>query len=587
MALLVGCQPDQLDPANAAGTDAPARVVDLGLSAGVQDGARGHFGRGRACAAADFDGDGRTDLFVGNPGDESYIMRNITEPDGAIQFEPGPVLSDDGLMWGGTAADFDNDGDVDLFVSCGGNEGAAPDHLFVNHTAPGGPIALVEATADALLFPVDDYGEPRFTYGMGSQWVDYDRDGLLDLFVNVNALALNSLVLEHPRLVGQNLLWHNEGDGTFTDQSAQVGLVSRGPSRHSTWLDFDNDGDMDLFELNHGRPNIVWQNQFVESGTASFEQVTAQVSLAGSNLAYPLNTFSSIGADFNNDGWQDLFVFTRGWADEGPHLGGHVLFLNVGGKGFVDVSSFTGLDLYFEAGEPAPSETTEMDMLALGVMGSSVLDANGDGLPDIWVGNGGMWQGHDNQLLVSEGLAAVEIEDIGQVVVPTYGDWSHLFQFPAPETAFIKDYPPSPYRTHGTCFADLDDDGLPEIFVVNGGPAVAPDEVREPDRLFKIELATPAQALTVHPVGDGTRVNRSAIGTRVAARIGRSTDGSQWMVRGTLTAGSGFSAQHGPDILLGLGDADVVHELVVNWPDGTVQHLDNLKPGQRIVVEMP
>ncbi len=102
-------------------------VVDIGGQSGFQDGRLGHFTRGRACVAADFDLDGRIDFYLGNPGDESIVLWNGGEDkNGITQFELSQVLLEGELAWGAAAADYDNDGDYDLFITCGANEGSGP-----------------------------------------------------------------------------------------------------------------------------------------------------------------------------------------------------------------------------------------------------------------------------------------------------------------------------------------------------------------------------------------------------------------------------------------------------------------------------
>ena len=106
-------------------------VRDIGLSARFQGDFGGSFKRGRALVAADFNLDGRIDFYVGNPGDESVVLLNV-ERAGRLQFLTQQVLVKDVLAWGAAASDYDNDGDYDLYISCGANEGECHDFLFKN-----------------------------------------------------------------------------------------------------------------------------------------------------------------------------------------------------------------------------------------------------------------------------------------------------------------------------------------------------------------------------------------------------------------------------------------------------------------------
>src|SRR5439155_5309009 len=107
-------------------------VHDIGLKTGFQSHFYGHFERGRALVAADFDPDGRVDFYLGSPGDDSFVMRNVAGPGGTVQFEVVQTLLVDELAHSAVAFDYDNDGDPDLFISVGGNEGIGFDRLFRN-----------------------------------------------------------------------------------------------------------------------------------------------------------------------------------------------------------------------------------------------------------------------------------------------------------------------------------------------------------------------------------------------------------------------------------------------------------------------
>jgi hypothetical protein len=569
-------------------------VTDIANQTAFQDTALGHLKRGRACVAADFDLDGYQDFYMGNPGDESIVMRCVPQGNNQVSYVLQQILLTGNLAWGGVSLDYDNDGDYDLFIACGGNEGIGLDYLFRNDWILNGEVTgilqFTDVTAVAgVAGPVPD-GEtsPVATASAGAVVSDYDRDGDGDIFVNTN----NKDIPDHPELVGRNTLWRNNGDGTFTDVSVASGLgIILSATRHSTFFDYDNDGDDDLYENNYHDFNRLWRN----NGDGTFTDVTADLSAPGHDLGYPFGSFASATADLNNDGWQDLIVFMRG-SDEGtlgagnltidcgcgacprspqpdgmggtpifsPYPDGHALFINNGGTSFENVAINTIVnDNYVSDPE-------------LGVMGCQVGDINGDGIPDIYVGNGGPISGEADQFFLSTGMNGN---------IPVYTHSTSLIDFPAEIPPGIS-APPYPYRTHGVSFVDVDNDGTLEIAVSNGGPSAQPDDVREPDRLFKFSWPSSTTYLKLQLVGDGETVSRDAIGTRVAILVSNRSLGTRWTVYRTLLGGSAFSAQNGFELHFGLGDADSIQTIKVNWPDGSEELMaENILLNSSLVIE--
>ena len=550
---------------------ATMRSTDIGLKSGFQDYYLDHFQRGRATIAADFDLDGRVDFFMGNPGDESMILRNVTRS-GKAKFKIVQVLFSGELAFGGVAFDYDNDGDYDLFVTMGGIEGVGFNHLLKNLWIESGRrnLSFEDVTDIAGVSGPIPPGEetPIPVASFNAVVADYDRDGWDDIFVNV-AIIPSSL----DEIKGRNILWHNNGDGTFSDVTDQVGLTTMRDTYVSTFFDMDNDGDMDLYETNYGEDNVLWQNRAVEDGVAWFKDVTQLYSPPGENLACPTDSFDSVAADFDNDGWEDLLVLTRLNGDQSafgnspvtvcPYSVGHVLFHNLGGTGFANVADSSGINTAFP--------TTR------GVMGAQVGDVTGDGVPDVYIGNGAPEGGNNDQFFVADSMVGAPIH---------FADQSVLIDFPAPQLPDVT-YPPYPYHTHGTAFADVDNDGTLEIAVSSGGPAALPDTVREPDRLFKIAQKVPPHWLKLRPVGNAVTVAKDAVGTRFALTVSQGA-GTPWTIYRTLFAGSCFPAQNGFDVHFGLGNADTIKKLVITWPDGTSQTITSgLTVNTGMIVQQP
>jgi hypothetical protein len=586
-------------------------VRDLGYQSTFQDDYLGHFKRGRALVAADFDLDGRTDFYMGNPGDESFILHNISA-NGRTRFEMGQVLVADSIAWGAAAADYDNDGDYDLFITCGANEGIGLNYLFKNMLKEEGALRFEDVSDFAgIRGPYDSQGNgPYQVSNANSVWGDYDLDGDVDIFVSVNDWGANDQsapLMDMPsgispttdlgihgdacgdvrfiaprhkstvqrmgavaatipdELFGRNILWRNNGDGTFTDVTLAAGLTSRNGTRHSTFFDYDNDGDLDLYENNHGDLNVLWRNNIIGTGEPTFTNASLSFVTPGvEDIRYPNLSFASCAADFNNDGWQDLVGFMRG---EGPELGspypeGHTLFMNRGGASFVNVAQASGLNTNFIS-----------DPLG-GVMGCMIEDVTGDGILDVYVGNGGPRYGVADLFFV--GTNAIDAD-------PVFMDRTSLIDYPVEQSNLV--LPTYPYRTHGTAFADADGDGLPEIGVINGGPSFNSDEVQEPDRLFKLTITPRPNWLRIRPVGNGVTSSRDAIGTRLALTV-RKSGGTPWTLHRTLYGGQCFSAQNGFDLFFGLRDANQVVSLQIMWPDGTQETItQGLIVNRSMVVE--
>ena len=592
-AALVGCHKDETDVVLPGEPEDTSVVVtgdvhpgvtsaDLAIEAGFQDWDFGHFTRGRSCTVADFDLDGLQDIALGNPSDESYILRNATEPGGPLKFEPSTVLVTGTLSWVIQAADYDNDGDWDLFQGNGGIEGNEFNRLWRNEQIPTGSLTFTDVTQEAgVPGPKNRDGVFVPAPNGGATWGDVDRDGDIDLFVSEDVWPLRSYDRLKPGdWQGYDLMFVNNGDGTFSNQAFSLGLLSQEPTRHSHFFDADNDGDLDLYENNFTKPKKLWMNRLVETGELSFTDITEHAMLDGGDMGYPLESFSSGTADFNNDGFEDIISFVRGYPSTGPYLLGHTIFLNYQGQGFVDATALTNLNNPFEPGLRNHAFN--------GVMGSTPTDMNGDVLVDVWIGNGGPESGQANQLFVARELVEHEFPGVGKLMVPVFDNWTDLIDFPAEQDpaaiAAGIEYPAYPYRGHGTCVADFDQDGVLEIAVQEGGTYLWGGEIsREPNRLFQLRMPEKQSWLSVRPEGDGVHVSRDGIGTKLAVTAANAA-GEEWTVHKKLYGGVGFSASTGFDIFVGLKDAIDIVSVDILWPDGFEQTMTDVELDQRIVV---
>jgi hypothetical protein len=548
-----GTEEGHTDPETLSTGSFEGTATDLGAVTGMQDSFLGGHKRGRAMLAADFDRDGITDFFLGNPGDTSLVVRGVMDG-GALTYEVVQVLREGHLSWAGAVADYDNDGDLDLFVAGGGNECDDLDILYRNMWVETGTLAFEDVTASAgVAGMTDETGEVVSSPSAGAVWGDVDRDGDVDLFVSGNNLtACGNL----PGAQARNTLWLNDGEGAFIDGTEAVGLAAgRQSTRHSTLFDFDNDGDLDLYEGNLQGDNKLWVNALVETGVLGFRKAE-QRSSGADDARLPWRTFATCAGDFDNDGWEDLMAFRRDDGDCSIELpsgevlddDGHALYRNEEGRGFRDIANAMGMNKWHQSGQRVT-----------GVMGCQIGDLDNNGYLDVFVGNGGPWSGSPNQLFMT-GIRNGELRFVNM---------SHLIEVPAPDDGLVGDAAPYPYRTHGSAMVDVDGDGDLELVITNGGPDFMPDAVREPNRLFDFQWANSAGQLTVELEGDGVHVSRDAIGTRVELS-GLRSDGSEISIHRTLYGGSCFSAQNGFKLSFGLAEVDTIEELVVTWPDGTV-----------------
>jgi len=256
----------------------------------------------RAAAWGDYDGDGDLDLYVGFAGADGTANRLYRNDDGGARFVD--VAAELGLDRVGVTRqpawiDYDGDGDLDLFVAFRDQ----PNRLWRNE---GGRFTDVTDASGV--------GDSRRT--VGAVWFDMDGDGDLDLFVaNQDG--------------DEDGVFRNEGDGRFEDVAVALGMNApgRAPAQGGVGVavgDYDDDGDLDLFEACYG-PDVLWQNQ----GDGTFVNVAPGTPLAGDH-----HSVAAAWGDYDNDGWEDLYVGT--FLSSEPQAADH-LFRNVGGT-FEDVT---------------------------------------------------------------------------------------------------------------------------------------------------------------------------------------------------------------------------------------------------------
>ena len=301
---------------------------DVAASAGVAI-AR----RAGGAVAEDFDGDGYFDLMVSSSGPRDQLKYFHNNGDGTFSdqtAEAGLIGETGGLNL--IHADFNNDGYPDVVVLRGGwwaEHGKYPFSLLRNNGPDSkGQITFTDVTEAARML--------SFHPTQTAAWADFDGDGWLDLFVGHESNAKES----HP-----SELWRNNRDGTFTNVAPALGLADLGYVKGVAWGDFNNDGRPDLYVSRKGSPNLLFRND----GKQGFTDVTRQA-----GVAEPVHSFGVTFLDYDNDGWLDLLVlgyYTDTLADiPAFHMGlpnkAEVprLYHNNGDGTFRDVTKAMGLD---------------------------------------------------------------------------------------------------------------------------------------------------------------------------------------------------------------------------------------------------
>ena len=476
------------------------RFVDVAAHVGVAK-----KDRGRGSAWLDFDGDGDFDLFSVGIQVEHSLYRN----DGG-QFRDvaqAAELADARGGWAAASADFDNDGDDDLFVSRDAWEGRAPNSLYRNDSGTFIDIGRAAGLADS---------SDSFT----AAWLDFDRDGYLDLYVANGVTGTGE----------PNALLHNRQNGAFLDVAVAAAVADSGKTIGTAAGDFDGDGWTDLYAVNIGQLNRLYRNL----GDGTFADVAERA-----GVLFPVEGgYVAFFFDLDNDGHLDLFASTMSAfpdvlnsmvTGEAIEPNRPFLYRNLGDGTFADIAVAAGLKRSF------------------GSMGAGHGDVDNDGFVDIYLANGGPQMARLEPNALFRNMGDGTFADI----TATAGTGSLG-------------------KGHGATFADFDQDGDLDFYAGLGGHY---DADTWDNALYRND--GPAQHyLSIELVG--TQANRSALGARVAAfAAGR-------VIRAQRQSGFGFGSSNEPLLHLGLGSATRVDSLHVLWPGQSPQRFFDLPVDCRI-----
>jgi hypothetical protein len=495
---------------------------------------------GCGCAFFDYDNDGWMDIFLLSgtsmsgppPGASNRLYKN--NRDGTFS----DVTEKSGLSFTGWASgvcvgDYNNDGWEDLFCTFYGQN-----KLYRNN----GDGTFTDVTKSAGL------ENAKIRWGAGCTFVDYNRDGLLDLFVS-NYLQFDPAHIPKP---GQNSycnwkgvpvncgprglpagfhsLYRNNGDGTFADVSAEAGIDKLHGSYGMTVVaaDFDEDGWPDIFVACDSTPSFLLMNQ--RNGTFREEGIIRGVALSDDGME---QAGMGVGVgDYDLDGHLDLFKthFTEDTAG---------LFHNNGKGDFESVTMATHVG-------------TENRYIC---WGAGIVDLDNDGYPDLFMTAGSVYPEVEKALpQYPDKNPRIVFRNLGN------GNFEELIEEAGPGVAAL-------HCSRGCAFGDFDNDGDIDILIVNMNepPSLLRNDISGNNHWLKIKLA-------------GTKSNRSAIGARVLARYGKKIQAQE-----VLSQSSFYSASD-PRLHFGLG-AETSADLEIRWPSGLHETVKAVKANQIVVIK--
>jgi hypothetical protein len=522
-------------PARTAGTESAVQFVDIAARAGItfqHDNASSADKylietMGAGAAWLDYDNDGYVDLYLANSA-PTKVYKPARPLTGALYRNNGDGTFTDvtaksgagapGLFGMGVAAgDYDNDGFPDLYVA-----GYGRSILYRNN----GDGTFSDVTERAR---VANSG----MWASSAAWFDYDRDGRLDLVI-ANYLDFtpekNLICVEnghrsycHPnKYHGQRpVLYHNNGNGTFSDvsRSSGIGAVA-GNGLGVVTFDFNGDGWPDIFIANDSMQNFL----FVSHGGVKFEEAGVESGVAFSEDGKAEAGMGVDAADYDRDGRLDLFV---------THLDLELnrLYRNRGDGTFEDATF----------GSKIGSRNFRMSGF-----GTRFIDYDNDGWPDLFIANGHVL---DNIELFHKETAYAETKTMYRNVSGKFED----------VTASLGPDMQAPRVSRATALADFDNDGDIDILVTNNGQAPQLLENAGGNRNHWIELRL-----------YGTRSSRDGIGARITLKAGGVT------LVDEAKGGMSYQSSHDPRLHFGLGAAARIDSIEVRWPSGVVDRLSGL-----------
>ena len=498
--------------------------------------------KGNGVAFLDYDEDGWLDVYLTN-GSRIEGFPTGQEPTGHLfhnnrdgtftDVTASSGLAHPGWQTGVCVGDFDNDGHEDILLTYWGQN-----RLYHNN----GDGTFTDVTVRAGL------KQSRTRWGAGCNFLDYDKDGKLDIFV-ANYVEFDPRdatgpgaskdcqwkgmpVLCGPRglLPGRNVLYHNSGDGTFADVSESSGIAkSTGDAIGSVSFDFDNDGWPDIYVANDSTPSELYHNN--HNGT--FSEIAQDVGAAFSADGDVQGGMGLAVGDYDADGWLD--IFKTNFSDDTPNL-----YHNIGGGKFDDVVFSAGLGT----------------LTSFVGWGAGFVDVDNDGWLDLLYVNGHVYPEVDRYKMDSayrqprvlyRNLGTGRFENVSSRAGPAFSER---------------------FSSRGAAFGDFNNDGLIDVVIAN---------MNDKPSLWLNDTANSNHAILLSLTG--TRSNRSAIGARVRVLTGGHSQIAE--------VHSGDSVMSMSDLRLhfGLGNASRVDAIEISWPSGLLERLRDLPVDQIIFLK--
>ena len=456
---------------------------------------------GRGIAVFDYNNDGYLDIVIAAAHGGSSLYRN--NGDGTFtDVSIGSGLDRSINTFAIAAGDYNNDGFIDLYMTRLGFYGGEGDLLRNN-----GDGTFTNVTKEA--------GLSVWGPGFSPAWVDYDGDGLLDLFIANNLGGLFDRKTP-------NRLFHNNGDGTFTEVSEQAGLKTIWPTIGCAWGDYDNDGRPDLFLSNAMGHSQLFHN----NGDGTFTDVSEQAGVSSSCFGT-----CTLWWDYDNDGWMDIAQFV--WSDHEDVI--HTMRFGQG------PSDATPMRVYHNNRDGTFTQVNHELGLngSWGTMSANIADVNNDGYLDVVLGNG-----------------SPKMDRLDPMVLMEFDGYTFRNTTFAAGLAYRG-------KSHGVNMADLFGDGRMSILVASGGQY--PGDLLTTSIYYPNRLA--GNYVNIRLVG--VMSNRSAIGAKVSVQAG-----GRWQYR-EVSGGTNFGClpleQH-----FGFGTLTEIDAIEIRWPSGLRQRFEGL-----------